>query len=390
MKTAKIAFAACVLAGVVLFWLYLSAPARVGKEAARGVAADSHLEDAGRGDLLGDSSTNAAGRPDAPPVLLESLVSELAAECRGKRSRDRVLELSGRLKKRVHALSPDEAALAIASLLRSGVDYETGLYFAVGSEGVMDEAPTLRTLLLDLLGQTDPAISAEVSREVLGSTNSADEYALALRNLAWINHDRRLDGELLGWFRGMLGRTEWRAQPSDGFLEAFDAAVDLGAATEMAGVLGSTARDPSSPLDRAAFIALDRITINEPQEVLVSAVKDPSLLAASPMHRASLLARLDIRDPRERETLADYLLSFPHAEGELQYFARIFPNSNRFVGHRLITPSEPVPSIAQIEELDRATLGLLESWAQDPAFASRASELSAMTERLRTGRPPGL
>jgi len=388
-KAAKIAFAAFLLIAIT-FYLFLPSPAREGKENARETDAGSRPEQGESGDPPGAALPDAARQAHSSPVLLEPILSELAAECRGRRSRDRILELSGRLKKRVHALSPDEAASAIAGLLRSGIDYETGLHFAVGSEGVMDETPTLRTLLLDLLGQTDPELSAELSREVLGMTDSADEYALALRNLAWINHDRRLDGELLGWFRGMLGRTEWRAQPSDGFLEAFDAAVDLGAAAEMAGVLASTASDPSSALDRAAFVALDRITINKPQEVLVSAMKDPAFLAASPMHRASLLARLDIRDPRERQALEDYLLRFPHAEGELQYFTRIFPNGNRFVGHRLITSSEPVPSIAQIEELDRATLGLLETWAQDPAFSARTNELSAISERLRTGRPPGL
>jgi len=241
--------------------------------------------------------------------------------------------------------------------------------------------------LLDLLGQTDPALSAELSREVLRATDSADEYALALRNLAWINHDRRLDAELLAWFRGLLGRTQWMAEPSAGFLEAFDVAVDLGAAAEMAGVLASTAPDPSSPVDRAAFIALDRIMITEPPEVLEPFSRNPAFLAASPMHRASLLSRLDVRDPRQQEALADYLLRFPHTAGELEYFSRVFPNGHRFVGHRLVTSPEPVPSIAEIEELDRATLALLEAWTSDPAFASRTADLRAMAERLRTGRP---
>jgi len=323
------------------------------------------------------------------PPSLASALAALGLECRGTRERTRVLALVARFRKMILDLPPDEASLAIAELLRSGSDYQTGLDFVVGPEGVMDEAPTLRTLLLDLLGQTDPKISAQLSREILGTTNSADEYALALRNLAWTNHDRRLDEELLGWLRGMLGRSRWLAEPSDGFLEAFDAAVDLGAAAEMARVLSFTSQDPSSPADRAAFLALDRIMISDPQDILDPAARDESFLSASPMHRASLFSRLDVRDPRQQAALADYLLRFPHAPGELEYFSRISPNGNRFVGHRLITSPEPVPSIEDIQDLDIATAAVLESWASEPAFAARADDLISIHGRLKAGRPGG-
>lgn len=384
----KIFFAIAALAGVALV-AYLAVAPRFGHRAARSLTAAAPSSDASEpvSDPIDLPGPMAASGTTAPS--LAAIIAALGDECRGTRDRNRVVGLSARLKKMVHGLPPDEAAAALAELLRSGSDYETGLGFVVGSEGVMDETPTLRTLLLDLLGQTDPETSAEVSREILAATDSADEYALALRNLAWINHDRRLDAELLGWLRRMLGRSQWMAQPSDGFLEAFDAAVDLGAAAEMAKVLSSTSGDPSLPADRAAFIALDRIVIADPQAILSPAARDASFLSASPMHRASLFSRLDVRDPRQQAALADYLLHFPHAAGELDYFSRVFPNGNRFVGNRLITPPEPLPSIAQIEALDRATLSLMETWAGDPAFVSRVGDLDAIANRLRTGRPTG-
>lgn len=339
------------------------------------------------GNTEGAGDGTARGQPSSS--LFSQIIRSLEVECRDRRDRVRVMALAALLKKRVHEMAPDEAAASIAELLRSGRNYGTGLSFVVGPEGVMEEAPTLRTLLLDLLGQTDPSISAELSREILSTSDSADEYALAMRNLAWINHDGSLDGELLGWLRGMLVHPRWMTESSDGFLEAFDVAVHLGATREMADVLSITARDQSLAADRAAFMALDRIMLSDPQAIFGPALNDPSFFSASPMHRASLFSRLDVRDPRQQATLEEYILRFAHAPGEMEYFSRIFPNGNRFVGHRLVSTPEPVPSIDEMGALDDATVAVIKRWAEDPAFAARASELEAISARLESGRPSG-
>ncbi|MCU0749383.1 MAG: hypothetical protein MUF13_07550, partial [Akkermansiaceae bacterium] len=90
--------------------------------------------------------------------------------------------------------APDEqeAAAALASYLKSGVDVFTKLPFEVGEEGMLATAPTLRTALLDLLVTLDPTLALELARTIMNQTSSPDEYAIALRNLAWND----LDGDL--------------------------------------------------------------------------------------------------------------------------------------------------------------------------------------------------
>lgn len=79
------------------------------------------------------------------------------------------------------------AAEALIAELQTGRDLETGLQFVVGAEGVLDEAPSYRSALLDLLGQTDPEAALHFSQSILENTQSPDEYALALRNVAWMS-----------------------------------------------------------------------------------------------------------------------------------------------------------------------------------------------------------
>ena len=290
------------------------------------------------------------------------------------------------MRKAVHELPPTTAAATLVAFLESGEDASTGLAFHVGPEGVLAESPTLRTAALDFLGQTDPRMSAETARAILESTSSQDEFALALRNLAWANPNRANDAEIHRYFASMLDREEWLEMPSNGFLEAFDVAVDLSAFTEVASVLrleDSGGNRVPGPVDRAAFVAADRIMLRNPDAVLAEFQKDPNFLNWAPFHRASLLSRLDVRQPNQKQQLQQYLLETNHAPGELAYFADIFLYGNFFVGPRLVTGAENVGGIAFMAELDRATLQEIESWRKTPDFSSRSTELDKISGRLQ-------
>jgi len=285
-------------------------------------------------------------------------------------------------KRVVHAAAPDEAAAIVIALLETGQDAVTGLGFVVGSEGVMDEQPTWRTALLDFLGQTDPAQFIAYSRVLLGTTTSPDEYALALRNLGWGNVNGRFDTEIRGYFAAMLDRPEWNQQPTVGFLEAFDLAVEAEATEELVSVLEPAGPDGESAVSRAAFVALDRIMLRSPEKLVGKFLANPLYLSSTPLHRASLLSRLDVRQPGQSEILSSYLQRGDHAPGELQYFADLFPNGNRFASHRLVTTPEKGGGILAMQQLDRATLETLRGWVDRPEFAGHRAELAQIILRL--------
>jgi hypothetical protein len=110
---------------------------------------------------------------------------------------------------------------------------------------------------------------------------------------------------------------------------------------------------------------------------------DPRVLSSAPFHRASLLSRLDVREPLQQALLGDYLLRSDHAPGELDYFFDVFPNGNAFVGYTLITRGAVAgPDAAAMSRLDAATVNILRSWATQPSFAARADGLRRVVERL--------
>lgn len=269
-----------------------------------------------------------------------------------------------------HQLPPELAAASLIAFLRSGQDAPTGHEFIVGDEGVLDSSPTLRIAALDHLGQTDPRLSAAFALELFDLNPTSDEYALALRNLAWANPRGRHTPQLRSRFAALLAHPEWLAQPSTGLLEAFDLGVALLAVEEVAAVLRLTPRHgaPLDPaLDRAAFIALDRIMLRSPQTFLARLDADPSFLDWAPLHRASLLARIDPRQPAQADTLRAYLLRLPPDSEELTTFAALFPNPHAFEGPRLVTAWES-PRL-DLPSLDQAARSTLASWLAHPDFA---------------------
>lgn len=385
LRISVVAILALLLAAV--WWLGPAA-----KEPGSGSSVESAASSTNRPDLhddgaqapadaqAGDGGDGSAREESALQEKLRSLAAALA----GQTDVERVKAILADLKAAVHAVSPDEAARQLIEMLESGIDQATGLEFIVGAEGVMDETPTLRTALLDLLGQTDPYMSADYARQILATTNSPDEYALALRNLAWTNRGGALDAELRGYFEQMVGRTDWSADPSDGFLEAFDLAVGTKAvAALIPSITNPGAGDGGQHRSDAAFLALDRIMISDPDAVVAAFRANPDLLAEAPTHRASLLSRLDVSQPGQSNLLREYLLRSDVSPDEMEYFTSIFPNGNRVVGHRLVTSDEPGGSAADVALVDRATLGTLTSWLNDPQMAPRRKEIQAMVTRVQ-------
>lgn len=337
--------------------------------------------------LPGDDSP--AGTPVDSSVPASAEVAKLIV-----RSMDRFLASTGEeeshaileeLRTGIRSADSQEAAAAIEDFLKTAKDAPTRLPFVVGPEGLLDLAPTLRTALLDLLGALDPILALEVSRRVMDEMKSPDEYALALRNLAWNDVDGDLRSELSGRLEQVLAFGDWVSKPSSGFLEALDASVEISSKQAFDSIVGvgvQAVGSSNSSLSRAAFVALDRMVLRNPGLLVDAFDADPALRGLPAEQRASLMSRLDVTDPKQRETLVHYLSTTTHGDGELDYFSRLFPNGNYLHGNWLITSGEPSHSIESRLAADKAVLGEIEKLAASPINQAGREALQRIRERM--------
>ena len=214
---------------------------------------------------------------------------------------------------------------AIRRFLDSKTDASTRQGFKIGAKGFLNEAPTLRTFLLDYLGQIDPAAAAEYARVILNSKDSPDEWAVALRNLAM--GDPSADGRALLQQKAgeMLQYGPWQQNPSTGYLEAFDVAVYLGG-TSLVPALTELVRKQDNPaVAHAAYLALDRLAINESAALLGALAADPDLMQGREQTRANYFARADVRDPQQRQVLENLSARPSNQPAGIAAVRRAFP-----------------------------------------------------------------
>lgn len=348
----------------------------------------------------GDQQNSEVGKKDPQrtphqviPAAAETkeAIEQALQEFRNSTSPEHSRDILARLRARIRNSSDyGGSAVAIAEFLKTGEDSSTGLGFIVGTEGVMEDVPTLRTALLDLLPPLDPNLASKVSREIMDQGLDPDEYALGLRNVVWNDHQGRHAEELHQRFGAMLDRNDWLADPSGGFLEAFDVAVYLGTPEALDQVMSvvhledSDGQAATGGQWRAAFMALDRIILKNPSILATRFSDDPKLLDFAPNHRASVMSRLDITDPAQQQAFEDYLSLSEYGDGELDYFGELFPNGNYFFGHRLVSDHEVTPTIAQRQEMDRQMLGVVDQMLKGNSAMTGGARaaLTKISERL--------
>lgn len=286
------------------------------------------------------------------------------------------------LQNTISTLPTNAAISAIRQALDSKKDASTHTGFTITGGGFLNEAPTMRTFLLDQLGRIDPAAAAEYSKRVLGSMDSSDEWAVALRNLARGDQSqpgRQLLAEKIG---AMLHHEPWQQNPSVGYLEAFDVAVYLGG-TSLLPTLSDLVRRADNPaVAHAAFLALDRLVINSPAETLAALQADPGLMQGRESTRADYFARADVRDPQQKQVLENYLLDARRSAAELETFVGIFPNANFMISPNLLTPT-PTLDHAALTARDAASLQAAQEWLDDPRFVRLRPELQKTISRLQ-------
>ncbi|MDZ4288494.1 MAG: hypothetical protein U0984_11080 [Prosthecobacter sp.] len=300
----------------------------------------------------------------------------------------RARDVLNRLRDELRKAPADIAAAAILQFLDAGTDAATGLGFVVEAGGVLADAPSMRTGLLDILGQLDPAASVDYAQKIFGGSQVADEWALAMRNLGWQNQDGAHTAELRQRLNQMLDNQAWLGAPSQGYLEAFDTAVHLGGVQELLNMASVTRLQNAAgqPIEagttHAAYVALDRIITQKPAEALTALANDPALLAWAPEHRAALMARADVSDAVQRAAVETYLQSLAGRPEELQTFVSVFPNRNGVLGNALITTRRETPVFAQIAAADQAALSVVRGWQASGRYAALAGGLEDIAARL--------
>lgn len=273
----------------------------------------------------------------------------------------------------------------VRAFLANGEDKTTGLSFVIGSQGVLQEWPTYRTFLIDQLLAIDPAAAAAISREILAKPTTADEWALALRNVGKADSSgatEEINRFLAVKTEELIANPAWQAEPSIGYLNAFDVLVAANATGSTPMLSGLIQRKDRRDLAHAGFLTLDRLVQRQPVDLLGRLYRDKGLQKSRPEMVAQQFARADVRVPDQREILKAWLLDPTRTQDELRAFAGVYPNNNRFVSNNLLTAETSQPG-ADLAAHDRAALGILETWAADPSFQSVASHLRSMSERLR-------
>jgi hypothetical protein len=338
--------------------------------------------------------SGSSNQPESPPQGIgpsrtslhtgAPTASPLVGACdllREKPGRPAALQTLKELQAALNAMPRDEAVTWIRSFLASGQDLPTGLSFEIAAGGGLTEWPTFRTFLLDALLAIDPAAAATLGRVILTTPTSADEWALALRNVGRVESGAEAKALLIERTEALIGNPAWQANPSVGYLNAFDVLVHTNATASTPLLSGLIQQKDRADLAHAGFLTLDRLVQRNPADVLPRLAADTALLASRPEMTAQQFARADLRDETQREIVKSWLLDPARTATQLRSFAAVYPNNNRFISNNLLT-SEPPQAGADLAEHDRQALEIINAWSADPAFQPVAEQLRSMTARL--------
>ena len=283
------------------------------------------------------------------------------------------------LKRALLAADPALATAAIRDFLATGRDARTGLDFTLRPGGELT-APTLRVLLMDVLGRIakrdGSTAAAQLARATLEKKDSADEWAIALRNVAWA--EPATTAYLAAKAREMLAYAPWRAAPTGGMLEAFDVIVFTKDAS-LTAELADAQNDPNAQLRHAAEVALDRLAAASPLGVMNYLNANPATLAERPMLRADYFAKADLAAPGQKTALEFYLGRPDIADAEKTKLLKALAAPAAFVSENLLT--EPPPEFDEAAH-EHAILAAVGEWLTGQRFPALQTQLLQLQRRL--------
>ncbi len=328
-------------------------------------------------DLRPGAATGALRQREDGREPLSRAIDALKSAAGPEESRRALAQLHGLLS----GMSPGAASAAICDLLQSGVDTPSQLDFRVGPDGFLQQPSSLRVFLLDQLARVDRAAAAAYAEEILNSFSSPDEWAVSLRNYALGNLNSEARVYLQQKVRAMIRHEPWQNNPSVGFPEAFDVAVHAGGVELIPDLTELLRQKENRAVAHAAYLALDRLTIQEQAAVLSELQSHPESMQGREETRANYFARANVEDPQQRMVLESYLLDPRRSEAELQTFGGLFPNANYAISHNLLTRNA-TPGGETLARQDREALKVVEAWMNDPRFERLRPRLQEIASRL--------
>ncbi len=272
------------------------------------------------------------------------------------------------------------AVNALKAALTSGENHILDTSLRVSPGGELQEAPSTRVYLMDLLAQLDSKQAAAYSRKVLQESTNSDEWAIALRNYTWGVDNAASDPFLREKVFQLLTNQVWVEQPTSGFLEAFDFVPYTQDPALVAPLVSLTKPGQPESVRRAAFLALARV-FSSNSTIGLEGVNQAEADEPFSAVRADAMARADFTRPQDVDMVRAYLLSSRIDSAEFALFGETFPQGGQFAGPGLTTTFKPEP-FSRLAKRDALARSMIEGWMQDPALSSRRAELSKIHERL--------
>lgn len=303
---------------------------------------------------------------DLWPALVESVPTP-----------DTVRRVLGRLE----TFPAAQRALLLGRFLGAKHDAPLNAKYAIGLDGRLLSAPTLRVAVLDATESLVPDACIGFAETVLNESTSADEWSVALRILGRLGTTDAQKALFAEKTRALLRTTTWLAAPTEGFLQAFDAAVF----SRDARFLGEMSRLAQAGQRRevrwAAFVAADRLAQADARSAAVFLNSHPAIFAAQTELRAGLYARLDVRSPEHRAALEVYLARTDLGDNERRAFGELFPNHNATWSNNLLTPNSSRP-LTEMVAVDRASVQAIAAWRLEARFQTWTDALRQSESRL--------
>lgn len=266
---------------------------------------------------------------------------------------------------------PHLLAATLDALLQSQVNRPTGLTFAVGPQGFLAGWPDIRTFLVDALAMADPEESAKIARTILRETNSAAEYAIAIRSLIRTSAEQATSSELLSAFQTLLSRQHWQGDAA--MAESLDLARYLGTREAASALLHWN----GSP--QARSMALHEFAADHPA-IMIATLSEAA--ADSSAETTSLWARADPADPAQAAAIDTYLRNPAIPVAQRETFLSLYPLRSLTTGYRLYRGNPAPYDENGIRRSDAAALAQAESWLRDPDLVSLRESLTAWKTRL--------
>ena len=322
-----------------------------------------------------------------PDPALKAELQTLKSRLAQKPDREMVLRLLREFMQKAFASNPDAAAAALLEFLRSGEDLSTSLGFVVGEAG-LEEWPTLRAYLLDLLGKIDPEIASRYAMDtVIPAKSSTVEYAVSLQIL-W-NHGgaEKPTPELTQAWLGLLRKADWSDRPGPAWLESLDFASRIPEAMpEFLKASTEWLADPENVVERvgALDLSLERVAVQQPVVVMEALIADPSLLGKGRgvYQRSQIFARAKLNDAGQQRLLVAYVNGLDPTSREAELFFDQFPCHNFSVGPGL-SGQPQLQSSRDVIQSDRAALVWLESQSNSVWVQKQPDRWRNAVQKLR-------